>query len=54
MIDMPTNLTAVKSARQVPPKMLAKQLSFYYGTSKALKDVTLPLHQHQVTASPHC
>ena len=50
MTDMPINLAAVKSARETPPKMLAKQLSFYYGKSKALKDVTLPLHQHQVTA----
>ncbi|MDP8998465.1 MAG: phosphate ABC transporter ATP-binding protein PstB [Pseudomonadota bacterium] len=34
----------------LPSKMEARDLSFFYGTSKALKNVSLPLYQNKVTS----
>lgn len=34
----------------LPSKMEARDLSFFYGTSKALKSVSLPLYQNKVTS----
>ena len=33
-----------------PEKMSVRNLDFYYGANKALKSVTVPLYDHQVTA----
>ena len=35
---------------QLKPKVDIKDLSFFYGTSKALKNVSVPLHDRKVTA----
>jgi phosphate transport system ATP-binding protein len=32
------------------PKVVISNLDFYYGTFKALKNITLPLHDKRVTA----
>ncbi|HEY4995129.1 MAG TPA: ATP-binding cassette domain-containing protein, partial [Aestuariivirga sp.] len=34
----------------IPSKMEARDLSFFYGASKALKNVSLPLYQNKVTS----
>ena len=44
-----TNAAIVQDA-DLPTKMSAKHLNFYYGTNKALKDVSLPLYSNFVTA----
>jgi phosphate transport system ATP-binding protein len=41
---------AADSLLNAKPKMSIKNLSFYYGDSKALKDITLPLFEQRVTA----
>ncbi len=33
-----------------PPKMSTQDLDFYYGESKALSEISLDFHEHQVTA----
>jgi len=34
----------------LPVKVAVRRLDFYYGASRALKSITLPLHAHKVTA----
>lgn len=41
---------AADSLSNAKPKMSINNLSFYYGDSKALKDITLPLYEQRVTA----
>jgi phosphate transport system ATP-binding protein len=41
---------AADSLLNAKPKMNVKNLSFYYGDSKALKDISLPLYDRRVTA----
>ena len=41
---------AADSLSNAKPKMNIKNLSFYYGDSKALKDISLPLYEQRVTA----
>ncbi len=38
------------SLSNAKPKMDIKDLSFFYGDNKALKDITLPLFEKRVTA----
>jgi phosphate transport system ATP-binding protein len=40
----------VAAAPGMREKVLLRQLSFYYGGSRALKDITLPLYANKVTA----
>ena len=55
---MQTRALFVPAAESVPPgtaadrraKVWIEKLSFYYGESRALKGITLPLHEHRVTA----
>lgn len=35
---------------EIKPRIDIRDLSFYYGTTKALKDVSVPLHDRKVTA----
>jgi phosphate transport system ATP-binding protein len=41
---------APKADLEAPVKIDARQVNFYYGAKQALYDVTLPLHERQVTA----
>jgi len=40
----------VAAAPGMPEKVLLRQLNFYYGSARALKDITLPLYANKVTA----
>ncbi len=44
------NTTSTDVKAKPPIKMLADNLSFFYGDSKALKNVSLPLYENKVTA----
>jgi phosphate transport system ATP-binding protein len=39
-----------KATRANPPKASAEGLNFWYGTNQALKNINLPIPEHQVTA----
>ncbi len=39
-----------KSRTELPRRIDIQNLSFYYGENRALKDVTVPLYERQVTA----
>ena len=49
MANFAVNATA-DSLLDAKPKMNINNLSFFYGDSKALKDITLPLYDRRVTA----
>jgi phosphate transport system ATP-binding protein len=45
-----TVLHAATSTADLPAKISVRNLAFYYGDNKALKDISLPLYAHKVTA----
>src|ERR1700730_8304461 len=49
-VAVPTVTHAPISTVGLPEKVTIRNLNFYYGASKALKDISLPLYQNKVTA----
>ena len=49
-VAVPTVTHAPVSTVGLAEKVSIRNLNFYYGTSKALKDISLPLYQNKVTA----
>jgi phosphate transport system ATP-binding protein len=49
-VAVPTVAHAPISTVGLAEKVSIRNLNFYYGTSKALKDISLPLYQNKVTA----
>jgi glutamate/aspartate transport system ATP-binding protein len=49
-VAVPSVSHAPISTAGLGEKVSIKNLNFYYGTSKALKDISLPLYQNKVTA----
>jgi phosphate transport system ATP-binding protein len=45
-----SEVTAIKLAPNLPEKVSVRNLNFFYGESRALKDVNLPLYANKVTA----
>jgi len=46
----PINSPVTPAVAQLPPAMRVQDLSFYYGTQKAIEGVSIDIHQRQVTA----
>src|SRR3981081_977837 len=49
-VAVPTVSHAPVSTVGLAEKISIRDLNFYYGASKALKDISLPLYQNKVTA----
>lgn len=49
-IPVPSATHAAAATARLAEKISIRDLSFYYGDSAALKELSLPLHEHQVTA----
>src|SRR6266436_9516184 len=49
-VAVPTVSHAPVSTAGLPEKISIRNLNFYYGSSQALKDISIPLYQNKVTA----
>jgi phosphate transport system ATP-binding protein len=46
----PRAMASAKAVANLPQKVTVRDLKFYYGNSLALKNISLPLYSHKVTA----